>query len=85
MNDDTTNTIPVQPTESRAMNVDMAHADVVKLCAKHDAAISAIEGLVSGGTHVVFKNITDARTLRAAFGRKLIDGKVSRTRWVRNH
>lgn len=80
-----TDTVTTERTESRAMNVNMAHADVLKLCAKHDAAISSIENLVSGGTHVVFKNITDARTLRAAFGKKLIDGTVSRTRWVRNH
>lgn len=69
---------------SRAMNVDASAADVTALCAKHRAGISAIEPLLSGGTRLVMLNGDDAETMRKAFGKKLIDGAVVRTRWVRN-
>lgn len=67
---------------SRAMNVNMDQADVIARCAKNKAAISAIEPLVSGGTRVVLVNADDAAVMRAAFGSKLIDGVVSRTKWI---
>lgn len=71
-------------TASRAMNVSIAQADVVALCDKHGAAISAIETLHSGGTHVVLKNGDGAETMRKVFGNKVMTGKVVRTPWVRN-
>ncbi len=69
---------------SRAMNVSIAQADVVSLCRKHGAAISAIETLHTGGTHVVMLNGDGADTMRKAFGKKLLTGAVVRTPWVRN-
>ncbi|MDJ0278260.1 hypothetical protein QLH51_15785 [Sphingomonas sp. 2R-10] len=66
------------------MNVSIAQADVEALCRKHGASISAIETLHSGGTHVVLKNGDAAETMRKAFGKKVIAGKVVRTPWVRN-
>ena len=67
---------------SRAMNVNIDQAEVIARCAKHNAAISAIEPLLSGGTRVVLVNADDAAVMRAAFGSKVIDGTVSRTKWV---
>lgn len=69
---------------SRAMNVDASHADVIAMCAKHNATISAIEPLLSGGTRVVMMNGDDAATVRRAFKSKVMEGKVTRTLWVRN-
>jgi len=67
---------------SRAMNVNIDQAEVIARCAKHNAAISAIEPLLSGGTRVVFVNTDGAAVMRAAFGSKVIDGVVSRTKWI---
>lgn len=71
-------------TASRAMNVNIAQSDVEALCRKHDASISAIETLHSGGTRVVLQNNEGAETMRKAFGKKVMAGKVVRTPWVRN-
>ncbi len=71
-------------TMSRAMNVSIAQADVVALCTKHRASISAIETLHSGGTRVVLQNNQGAETMRKAFGKKVMAGAVVRTPWVRN-
>ena len=64
---------------SRAINVNAAEADVVKLCTKHGAGISAIETLVSGGTRVVFNNSDATATMTRVFGRKVMTGAVTRT------
>ncbi|QXT35416.1 hypothetical protein KV697_17030 [Sphingomonas sanguinis] len=64
---------------SRAINVNATQAEVIKFCARHGAAVSAIETLASGGTRVVLMNIIAAETMRAAFGRKLLAGTVRRT------
>ncbi len=64
---------------SRAINVNAVEADVVKLCNKHGAAISAIESLVSGGTRVVFNNADATATMTRIFGRKVLTGAVVRT------
>jgi hypothetical protein len=64
---------------SRAINVNAPQADVVKLCGKHNAAISAIETLVSGGTRVVFNNSDSTATMTRVFGRKVLTGAVTRT------
>ena len=63
---------------SRAVNVSTAPAEVASLCQKKSIAISAIEGLVSGGTRVVFMNMTDTATMKQAFGSKVLTGAVSR-------
>ena len=64
---------------SRAINLNATEADVVAMCAKHKAAISAIESLVSGGTRVVLKNGDDAAIITKAYGTKVITGPVVRT------
>jgi len=69
------------PALSRAINVGMAEPKVTAACAKHGAAVSAIEPLASGGTRVVLKNIIDADRMRTVFGNKVIKGLVTRARW----
>jgi hypothetical protein len=69
---------------SRAMNINAPQADVIETCAKLKTPISAIEPLMSGGTRVVMMNGDDAEIVRKAFKSKLLDGAVTRTRWVRN-
>jgi len=64
---------------SRAINVNATEVEVQKSCAKHGAAVSAIETLASGGTRVVLMNMTATETMRAAFGRNLLTGDVRRT------
>ena len=85
MQDEWRRGVPTQIMTSRAMNVSIAQADVVALCRKHAASISAIETLHSGGTRVVLKNNQGAETMRKAFGKKVLAGPVVATPWVRNH
>ena len=66
---------------SRAVNVTANKDEVFALCAKHDAAISAIEVLPAGGTRVVLCNADDAALIRKAMKAKLIVGSVARTPW----
>ncbi len=63
---------------SRALNIDAPQAHVIATCSKKRTAISAIEALHSGGTRVVLNNAIDTATIRKAYGRKVIDGKVRR-------
>ena len=69
---------------TRAMNVDLDEAVVRSRACDHDAAISAIEVLHSGGTRVVFVKPGDADRMRDVFSGSIIDGTVVRTKWVRN-
>jgi hypothetical protein len=75
--------LPGKPP-SRAMNIDAGRSDVIAMCAKHKAEISAIEDLISGGTRVVLINIQGANLVRKAFGKRVMAGEVVRARWVRN-
>jgi hypothetical protein len=68
---------------SRAVNVTVTQAQVVTMCKKHDAIISAIETLPSGGTRVVLMNSADAAKIIKAFGSKVMTGTVARTHWMR--
>ncbi len=63
---------------SRALNVDALEANVVDMCAKHKAAISAIETLRSGGTRVVLKSAEDTARIAKAYGAKVMLGPVNR-------
>ena len=45
---------------SRAMNVRVTQEQAIAMCAKHNAIISAIESLPSGGTRIVMMNVDDA-------------------------
>ncbi len=78
----TTGTDTVVPI-SRAVNVSVEQAQVVTMCKKHDAIISAIETLPSGGTRVVLMNSADAAKIIKAFGSKVLTGTVARTHWMR--
>ena len=68
---------------SRAVNVSVEQPQVVAMCKKHDAIISAIETLPSGGTRVVLMNSADAAKIIKAFGSKVLTGTVARTHWMR--
>ena len=68
---------------SRAVNVSVEQPQVVAMCKKHDATISAIETLPSGGTRVVLMNSVDAAKIIKAFGSKVLTGTVARTHWMR--
>ncbi|UAK25928.1 hypothetical protein [Sphingomonas nostoxanthinifaciens] len=63
---------------SRALNLDATEAQVTRMCAKHNAEISWIETLYSGGTRVVLKNGDAAATVRRAYGAKVLTGPVTR-------
>lgn len=63
---------------SRAINVNALEADVLDMCAKHGAAITAIETLHSGGTRVVFKNADDTAKIARAYGKLVITGPIVR-------
>ena len=69
---------------SRALNIAAERAAVVQMCQKHDVAISAIETLASGGTHVVMVNSAGAEQLRQIYGTKVILGPVTRSRWTQS-
>ena len=63
---------------SRAMNIEATREAVIAMCAKHKAAISAIEDLSPTGTRVVLLNGDDAATVAKAFKGKTIEGAVIR-------
>ncbi|RYE01231.1 MAG: hypothetical protein EOP61_11830 [Sphingomonadales bacterium] len=63
---------------SRALNLDATPAHVTDMCAKHDATVSVIEPLASGGTRVVLLNAHDAAVIARAFGKKVLTGVVER-------
>lgn len=64
---------------SRAINLDLTHAEVLSALSKQDAAITSIELLFPRGTRVVLKNADQAVALRRALKSKIIDGPVNRT------
>lgn len=72
---------------SRAINLAATEAEVLDMCAKHSAEISAIETLLSGGTRVVLQNGIDAANIARAFGTKVMTGTVRRmpSRLLRNN
>ncbi len=82
LRDDMTSAITEAPI-SRAINVSVGQAQVIALCEKHKAVISAIETLPSGGTRVVMMNGPDAARIIKAFGSKVLTGSVARTHWMR--
>ena len=63
---------------SRAMNLTLAEGEVVARCNKAGVAISAIEALPAGGTHLVTVTGDGAETMRGVFAKSLIDGPVKR-------
>lgn len=75
---------PMPASTSRAINIDADRAHVLATCRAKKASITAVEDLLSGGTRVVLVNGDDAATVRRAYGKKVIDGPVRRSMWVRN-
>jgi hypothetical protein len=69
---------------SRAINIDAPRAHVLATCAAKKARVSACEDLLSGGTRIVLASGDDAAIVRRAYGKKVMTGPVTRTRWVRN-
>lgn len=63
---------------SRAMNLSLAEPEVVARCAKAGVAISAIEVLASGGTHLVTVTGDGAAMMRRVLAKHLITGQVKR-------
>lgn len=64
---------------TRAVNVAATLLEVQVLCASKGAAISAIEALPRGGTHVVLVTMEGADTVRKAYKGKLLDRQTPRT------
>lgn len=63
---------------SRAMNIRLPEAEVVRHCAAAVVAISAIETLPAGGTHLVCRTIEGADEMRHRLKKQLIEGRVKR-------
>jgi hypothetical protein len=66
---------------TRAVNVSAPPLEVQVMCAKKRVAISAIEPLPCGGTHVVLVTLDEADTMRHAYKDKLLDRRTPRTPW----
>ena len=66
---------------TRAVNVSAPRASVEAMCVKKAAAISAIEALPCGGTHVVLVTLDHADTVRHAFKDKLLPRNTKRMPW----
>lgn len=69
---------------SRAMNVSLPEGDVLALCAKFDVAISAIEPLPSGGTHLVCVRGEGADEMRLRMKDHIVLGVVKRFPFYRS-
>jgi hypothetical protein len=66
---------------TRAVDVAAPMADVLAMCARKKAAISASEALPCGGTHVVLVTLDQADTVRDAFKNKLLPRGTPRFSW----
>ncbi len=68
---------------SRAVNLAMSEADVVKHCTVKSIAISVVEALPEGGTRLVCMNGEGADKIRTKLKRHIIEGDVRREQFVR--
>jgi hypothetical protein len=68
---------------SRAFNLSMTEADVVKHCADKKIAVSVIEALPGGGTRLVTMNGHGAAQIQAKLKTRIILGEVRREQFVR--
>lgn len=64
---------------SRALNLNVALADVQAEADKRGARITSIERLYPTGTRVVFANSDAAALIAKSFKTKIVDGPVVRT------
>lgn len=70
---------------TRALNVALPEAEVRSRCEAAKVAISAIETLPSGGTHLVCVTIEGADEMRHKFKKDLIEGRVKRFAFLRSN
>ena len=68
---------------SRAFNLSMTQADVVKHCADKDIGISALEALPGGGTRLVCTSGYGAAQIQAKLKTRIIQGEVRREQFGR--
>jgi hypothetical protein len=68
---------------SRAFNLSMSEAEVVKHCADKSIAVSVIEALPEGGTRLVTMNGEGAEKIRLKLKRHIIEGNVRREQFIR--
>ena len=68
---------------SRAFNLAMTEADVVKHCADKDIGISALEALPGGGTRLVCTSGHGAAQIQAKLKTRIIQGQVRREQFGR--
>ena len=66
---------------SRAININAPSSEIMATAAKLGVAISAIETLDSGGTRVILMNEEGAASVAKAYGKRIIEGDVTRTPW----
>ncbi len=64
---------------SRAINLALTEAEVVKHCASRSIAISALEPLPCGGTRLVCSSGSGAEEVEAKLRRHIIKGDVQRS------
>jgi hypothetical protein len=68
---------------SRAFNLAMTEADVVKHCTAKSIGISVIEALPEGGVRLVCMSGEGAEQIRTKFRTRIIKGDVRREQFVR--
>jgi len=68
---------------TRAMNLDLPEQEVIDRCLRAAVRISAIETLLSGGTHLVCVTIEGADEARHLFRQSIIEGRVRRASFRR--
>jgi hypothetical protein len=66
---------------SRALNLAMTEAEVVKHCRNKGIGISALEALPDGGMRLVCMSGFDAAQIRSTLKARIIDGDVRRERF----
>lgn len=69
---------------SRAINLKLTETEVTEFCAKAGVAISAIEELPAGGTHVVLVTSEGAEEVRIKFKKHIVLGRVKRYPFYRS-
>jgi hypothetical protein len=66
------------------MNIALPQAEVAALCARAEVAISAIEPLPSGGTHLVCTRGEGAEEMRRQLREHIVEGVVKRFPFYRS-
>lgn len=72
------------PKITRAMNVSLDEQQVLSLCQANSLRISAIEPLISGGTHLVLVTIEEADQARYVMREAIVTGRVKRAPFMQS-